>query len=532
MKLSDHDLRQLDDERLHQLRMRDPDQLEHVSVIMLSDLKEAVERLNQSPDNSSKPPSSRPPWFRAESMLDDDDLPSDLPAKEKGDGSESETSSHDSAKASHPPKRKPQNRSPGKQKGAPGQARTQKLPITKILHHYPEACVLCSAALPEELAICYTAFETIDLHAGEPEALSVRLTNTKHCYYQTPCSCGHRTQASPRTEPPDSTTWDKVELSQWRLIGPGLAAFLVWLHFRMRASARLCQEFMLELFGLELSVGAIQQSFHESARACDPCLEKLFEEIARERQIFADETSHKQAGQPSWLWVVASLYTVVFFIGRRTKEVFQTHIARDFAGWLMSDGYAVYREYRHRLRCWAHLIRKARGLAETYTPHVQGYGITLLEIFDTLMEAVYHARESPSMPLPQLLTPELERLKQLCKKMARSSNEKARKLGGEFLNDWDAIFRVLEHPLMPMTNNFAERLLRHWVILRRITYGTRTDQGSLALCVIASIIETCRLRKASPLRYLSELIAARRDGRNMPSLPPIPVHDLALAVGG
>ncbi len=36
-----------------------------------------------------------------------------------------------------------------------------------------------------------------------------------------------------------------------------------------------------------------------------------------------------------------------------------------FKGIVMSDGWVVYREYANRLRCWAHLIRKARGLSES-----------------------------------------------------------------------------------------------------------------------------------------------------------------------
>jgi transposase len=76
---------------------------------------------------------------------------------------------------------------------------------------------------------------------------------------------------------------------------------------------------------------------------------------------------------------------------------------------------------------------------------------------------------------------------------------------------------------MPLTNNAAEQMLRHWVILRRITYGTRTKQGSKALTVIASVIETCRKRQASPLRYLASVIERRRQGLEVPDLPPVPV---------
>jgi transposase len=159
---------------------------------------------------------------------------------------------------------------------------------------------------------------------------------------------------------------------------------------------------------------------------------------------------------------------------------------------------------------------------ETYTPHIQGYGRTILEILDTLREGVYKAREGPPTELTKTFTAELCRLKALCIKMSKSKNEKARKLGGECLNDWDAILRVLEHPHLPLTNNLAKRILRHWVILRRITQGTHTTRGSRALATMASIIESCRLRNASPLRYLAQVIAAGRQGLDIPPLPSIP----------
>ncbi|MCB1792996.1 MAG: transposase [Candidatus Competibacteraceae bacterium] len=34
---------------------------------------------------------------------------------------------------------------------------------------------------------------------------------------------------------------------------------------------------------------------------------------------------------------------------------------------------------------------------------------------------------------------------------------------------------MLQHPALPPTNNDAERALRHWVILRKLRLGTRTE---------------------------------------------------------
>ena len=89
----------------------------------------------------------------------------------------------------------------------------------------------------------------------------------------------------------------------------------------------------------------------------------------------------------------------------------------------------------------------------------------------------------------------------------------------ELWNDWDAIFRVLENPQWPLTNNEAERALRHWVIARRVMMGTRCDAGSRTFTLLASVIETCRQRGHVPWTYLAGVIADRRAGRSAAPLP-------------
>jgi hypothetical protein len=64
------------------------------------------------------------------------------------------------------------------------------------------------------------------------------------------------------------------------------------------------------------------------------------------------------------------------------------------------------------------------------------------------------------------------------------------------LHDWEAIIRPLLDPSLPLTNNAGTRLLRHWVIVRRPSFGTRSAQGTRAFALLASIIDTCRARKA------------------------------------
>ena len=73
--------------------------------------------------------------------------------------------------------------------------------------------------------------------------------------------------------------------------------------------------------------------------------------------------------------------------------------------------------------------------------------------------------------------------------------------------------------LLPPTNNDAERALRHAVIARRITFGTRTDEGSRFYAAGLSVIDTCRKRGVDPWTYARDLIAAARKGSALPSIP-------------
>ncbi len=538
MKIKDHDLRQLNEERLQSLLDKDPAALLRVAVLLVDDLKEARERLNQNPTNSSCPSGSQPPWYSSgdDGSSDDDEETDnnhqDEKSKEKDsasseeEGSESTSSdkkeSDGKTKSGKGSASKPKNK-PGKQPGAQGFARPKELVVNETVHHYPDQCTMCKDHLDPGSAVAHNAFYTIELILGDPENPGLTLWVTKHIYYVIVCSCQHENREMPYRAPPGEGEWKGVEITEWRLVGPGLCAYISWLRFRMGLSIRKIREFLQESFGLHLSDGTIQKCIMEAARSTDPVLLLILNCLLAAPLMYADETPHKEAGKDLWLWTFVTATTVLFLIGRRTKEVWDT-IGLLYSGWLMSDGYRVYRDHKKRLRCWAHLIRKAKGLADTYTPWIQGYGVKMLEIMDALMNGIYEAREGPGESIKAKFHGELDRLKSLCEKMARSTHEKARALGREFLNDWDAIFRILDHPELPLTNNEAERMLRHWVILRKTSHGTRSKQGSMALTLIASVIETCRQRKASPLRYLTAVIENRRQGLDVPDLPPIPVE--------
>ena len=195
----------------------------------------------------------------------------------------------------------------------------------------------------------------------------------------------------------------------------------------------------------------------------------------------------------------------------------------DFAGVLMADGYSAYRAWLNRLRCWAHLLRKARGLKESTDgrgcrcgrrdaghPHQAGRG------------GPVRPRKPAAGALTDLNAGDIRRLRELCERHRDDGHKKLRELAGEFLNDWEVILRQVAEPNLPLTNNPAESALRPMVIARDISHGTRCASGSRAYALLASVIETCRLRKASSWHYLADVIRAARIGAALPALPSVP----------
>lgn len=87
MKLSDYDLRQIDEERINKLSET---AVKNLSITLLNDLKEARERLNQNSKTSSIPPSSEAPWDKTSKYSDeekDDELLDDYSGPRNPDNS-------------------------------------------------------------------------------------------------------------------------------------------------------------------------------------------------------------------------------------------------------------------------------------------------------------------------------------------------------------------------------------------------------------------------------------------------------------
>jgi IS1 family transposase len=302
-------------------------------------------------------------------------------------------------------------------------------------------------------------------------------------------------------------------LTERCLVGPLLATFIAALALRYRLSRTKIKEFLGDWLGFELGCASINRCVHEFGLASEPVVDDLLKEVQVAHLAHVDETPWYQAGALCWLWVVATATVVVYHIGSRGKNELAELITDAFTGFLITDGYGAYRSFVNRQRCLAHLIRKAIALEKGFFRVGSAFGHDLARDLRALIHDV--AEGGHDGRIKRLMS----RIKWSCQCNKWEVEEKVRALAREILNDWEAVMTFVDNPWLPATNNEAERALRHAVIARYISFGTRTDEGSRFYAAGLSVIDTCRKRGVSPWPYLAEALRLRRQGLPAPALP-------------
>jgi len=179
---------------------------------------------------------------------------------------------------------------------------------------------------------------------------------------------------------------------------------------------------------------------------------------------------------------------------------------------ICDDAPQFHDQTEHRGLCWIHEERHFKKLRPFFEAHQKLVDDFRSEIWD------YYDR------LKAYATAPTEELKQ---ELAADFDELfSRTTGYDELNQRIALTRqkkrelllVLDFPEVPLDNNDAERALREYVIKRKISNGTRTDDGTEAWEVMLSLLDTCRKNGVNFHAYLCDRISRSYE---MPSLASV-----------
>jgi len=77
---------------------------------------------------------------------------------------------------------------------------------------------------------------------------------------------------------------------------------------------------------------------------------------------------------------------------------------------------------------------------------------------------------------------------------------------------------VLERPDLPLHNNLSEGDIREYVKRRKISGGTRSDEGRRGRDTFASLKKTCRKLGVSFWRFLNDRVRGEEEIQALPAL--------------
>ena len=271
----------------------------------------------------------------------------------------------------------------------------------------------------------------------------------EHVYIARTCPACRR-----RCTPP--VELDSVVLGQQRLgvnpessSGQALISRIATLREEGRLPIRSVQWYLDTVHQLRLSVGAIVSAIHQTAQQAQPAVAVILDCIRASPVVHADETGWRQSRANGYVWTFSTPTERYFLRRGRGKTVVYQALSDACSGVLVSDSYAAYHHYDGpKQRCWAHPCSS------------QGQAL-LRDIYDQ-RALCQPFRHDPSATQAKL-----------CRRIERHIKS-----------------------------------LRHLVISRKVSGGTRSEQRTESKMTQASIFGTWRAQGLNPLAACRQLLTS------------------------
>lgn len=77
---------------------------------------------------------------------------------------------------------------------------------------------------------------------------------------------------------------------------------------------------------------------------------------------------------------------------------------------------------------------------------------------------------------------------------------------GYALNQWEALMRYIDNPLLDIDNNISERVLRMVVIGRKNYLFAGSENGARRAAIIYSLVASCKLHQIDPFAYFTDVL--------------------------
>lgn len=346
---------------------------------------------------------------------------------------------------------------PGQKPGHKGTTREHTAP-TMTIELVEEHCPHCKSKLDKPFKTKSKIVEEI------PEPQPIEITEYKINHYH----CKRCKRVVVATLP----------TSEKSRFGPNTQAYVTLLKYEDRLPLRKVVASLKRQCNLSLSSGTVFEMTNKVSQKISPECKKMRTRLRRSKSLNIDETGFRVGGLNFHLWVFTSKHVTLYVIRKsRGKKVVEEVLGKEYKGIIGCDGWKPYSSYTTNIqRCWAHLLREAKNLAENHTSATFLYAG---------LKSIYGKATSKKPPDKETLILEMEQWIDYA-----SSYKELRKFATLVRNGIEYWFTFLDHTGVEPTNNRAERALRELIIQRKIIGTLRNEKGTRIMETITSCLAT------------------------------------------
>jgi transposase len=296
---------------------------------------------------------------------------------------------------------------------------------------------------------------------------------------------------------PSCKKWKRAKKIQPQqvMLGEKVKTLICFSTYVLNLSVSQVKSLLAGLYQFPVSNGEITYILSKSGQKLSPEYEAIKERIRGQPGNHYDETGWLQGKERSFGWVMTGNRSpeAVFEVGQTRGKGVAEKLKADSGAIGITDCYPAYKNlFEIHQICWAHLARTARDLKNSETlskskskkKRCESVYSQVCEVYKQLLEFCEGEFDlEKGKTLKEKLNEKINRLAQI-----KTNDPKKLQNLLERIKDYkDCLFICLEHPNIPPDNNKAERTIRHLVLKRKNSFGTKTKKGSRTFSINMSV---------------------------------------------
>lgn len=316
--------------------------------------------------------------------------------------------------------------------------------------------------------------------------MEVRIKNTQYIIHGRYCkNCGKIVEPDVNEALPNARF--SLRLMLWIML----------MKMEMRMPSNKITEFF-QLFGLEISDGEIYHILNQLREAFGDYYETLLKKMKEAKAKHIDETSWRIDGKNNWMWIFINKEVALFVMDKqRSSDVPIKTLGNQKDKFITTDRHSAYNVLVEETGClqqvcWTHLVRNSKDLAEHYKE---------AKYIHKRMKYIYKKAKEGKTSKEKLLS-----WIDLIGSRAYLSKEVFRFVKSICRNHREDLFRFVDNPEVSPSNNLAERGLRPAVVIRKVSGGSRSENGAETTALLLSIMQTVKMQEGNIIDNMANLL--------------------------